>query len=218
MEQFDEPDHECAACAPRQGEPEAPRTRWSRRTMLQLGVAAGVGAAALRGVAPAFGAPERSSVGSIEHESASPSAAAVQAALPHQVNFPVPPIVTRAEWGANESLRKSGQSYNSFVEKIVVHHTVTPNNPSDPAATVRSVYEYDVSGVYIDIAYHFLIDAHGRIYEGRWARDYPAGVAHTGENVLHQSVQGAATLAHNPNTIAVAMLGRSPTSCRPRRR
>ena len=79
--------------------------------------------------------------------------------------------------GCNEALRKPGQSYDSVVEKIVVHHTVTPNNPSDPAAVVRSVYEYNVSGVYIDIAYHFLIDQNGRIYEGRWAQNYPAGCA-----------------------------------------
>ena len=64
---------------------------------------------------------------------------------------------------------------------------------------VRSVYEYNVSGEYIDIAYHFLIDQNGRIYEGRWARDYPAGVPHTGENAAHANVQGAATLGHNPH-------------------
>ena len=51
-----------------------------------------------------------------------------------QLNWPPPPIVTRAQWGCNEALRKPGQSYNTVVEKIVVHHTVTPNNPADSAA------------------------------------------------------------------------------------
>jgi hypothetical protein len=144
---------------------------------------------------PAFGAPA-TTVPALRPQS-----------LPQQLNWPVPPIVTRAQWGCNEALRKPGQSYDSVVEKIVVHHTVTPNNPSDPAAVVRSVYEYSVSGVYIDVAYHFLIDQNGRIYEGRWARDYPAGVPHTGENAEQANVQGAATYNHNPRTIAIAMLG-----------
>ena len=180
----------------------------SRRSLLQLGVAASVGAATAK-ISPAFGveAQTATAAASAEHEIDAPGAALTGAALPHQTSWPVPPIVTRAQWGCNEALRKPGQSYNSAVEKIVVHHTVTPNNPSDPAAVVRSVYQYDVSGEYIDIAYHFLIDQNGRIYEGRWARDYPAGVPHTGENDQHYSVQGAATLNHNPRTIAIAMLG-----------
>jgi len=210
MQHEDGLDHECEACdrardrAARdalatQSSQRAPVTR---RRLLQLGAAAGAGAAALR-VAPAFaGTP-----GAIEREVSPPGTALVQSSAPLQPNFPVPPIITRAEWGCNEGLRKPGHIYNSAVEKLVVHHTVTPNNPSNPAAVVNSVYEYDVNGVYIDICYHFLIDAQGRIYEGRWARDYPAGVPHTGENSAHQSVQGAATLGHNPRTISVAMLG-----------
>jgi hypothetical protein len=166
------------------------------------GAAAGAGAAALR-MTPAFA----ESPSQIEHEVSPPDAAVARPALTPQPNYPVPPIVTRAQWGANEAVRKPGQSYNSIVEKLVVHHTVTPNNPSNPAAVVKSVYDFDIGGVYIDICYHFLIDAQGRIYEGRWARDYPAGTPHTGENGAHQSVQGAATLGHNPNTISVAMLG-----------
>ena len=199
MEQRDGLRHECPACV---GTSESPAGEWSRRSLLRLGLAAGVGAATAR-ISPAFAG----SVGGADHEVAAPGAGRVRSALAQQPNYPVPPIVTRAQWGCDEALRKPGQSYDTVVEKIVVHHTVTPNNPSDPAAVVRSVYEYNVSGVYIDIAYHFLIDADGRIYEGRWARDYPAGAHHTGENSERQNVQGAATLGHNPRTIAVAMLG-----------
>ena len=182
----------------------------SRRSVLRLGLAAGAGAAAA-GVAPAFGA---SGIGPQPAGSAGSAPPLPRdadgndpASLPRRTNWPAPAIFTRAQWGCNEALRKPGQSYNSSVEKIVVHHTVTPNNPADPAAVVRSVYQYNVSGEYIDIAYHFLIDHHGRIYEGRWARDYPPGVPHTGEDAHGNNVQGAATLGHNPRTIAVAMLG-----------
>jgi N-acetylmuramoyl-L-alanine amidase len=199
MERSDGLHHACPACA---GAPALGGGAWSRRSLLRLGLVAGVGAATAK-ISPAFAR----AVGAVEGEVGAPGAALLHSALPQQPNFPAPSIVTRAQWGCNEALRKPGQTYNSLVEKIVVHHTVTPNNPSDPAAVVRSVYNYDVSGVYIDMAYHFLIDQHGRIYEGRWARDYPAGVPHTGENSAHANVQGAATLGHNPRTIAVAMLG-----------
>jgi hypothetical protein len=170
--------------------------------MLQLGLAAGVGAATVR-MSPAFGAAaaDLATPGSVHAPAIAPQPGA------QQLSWPVPTIVTRAEWGCNEALRKPGQSYDSVVEKIVVHHTVTPNNPPDPAAVMRSVYEYSVSGVYIDIAYHFLIDQNGRIYEGRWAQNYPPGAPHIGENSSRQNVQGAATLGHNPRTFAVAMLG-----------
>ena len=167
-----------------------------------MGLVAGAGAATLK-VSPAFAG----ALSPAESETGAPGAALPHTSRPPRPSWPPPPIVTRAQWGCNEALRKPGQSYNSIVEKIVVHHTVTPNNPTDPAAVVRSVYQYHVSGEYIDIAYHFLIDQNGRIYEGRWARDYPAGAPHIGENAAHASVQGAATLGHNPRTIAVAMLG-----------
>jgi hypothetical protein len=194
MEQHDGLRHECPTCASAPG--------WSRRSLLRLGLATGVGAAAAR-ISPSFA----STVTPADREVDAPGAAQPHTSRPAQTNWPVPPIVTRAQWGCNEALRKPGQSYNSVVEKLVVHHTATPSNPADPAAAVRSIYQYHVSREYLDIAYHFLIDQNGRIYEGRWARDYPAGVPHTGENAAHQSVQGAATLGHNPRTIAVAMLG-----------
>jgi hypothetical protein len=205
------PPDDCASCAhPPEPVVATPTTTtsgaWSRRSVLQLGlsagVAAGVGAAVTKS-GPAFA----EAIGAVEHEVSPPGAAQAYTSLPHRTNWPVPPIVTRAQWGCNEALRKPGITFNSDVEKLVVHHTVTPNNPPDPAAVVRSVYEYEISGVYLDVAYHFLIDADGRIYEGRWAQDYAPGAPHTGDNAQHLSVQGAATLGHNPRTISVAMLG-----------
>src|SRR5262249_21287683 len=121
--------------------------------------------------------------------------------------WPVPPIVTRAQWGADERLRKPGTEYDATVEKLIVHHTVTPNNPPNPAAVLRSIYQVAVSGVYIDVPYNWLIDQNGRIDEGRWARNYPAGVPHTGEAANGFNVRGAHALYHNPRTIGVAFMG-----------
>ena len=55
--------------------------------------------------------------------------------------------------------------------------TTSPTTPS----LCRGILANETSGEYIDIAYNWLIDPNGRIYEGRWAQDYPAGVPHTGE-------------------------------------
>ena len=122
---------------------------------------------------------------------------------------PQPDIVTRAEWGADESIRKNDQKY-APITKLFVHHTVTsPDGPDpDPAATVRAIYAYHVQGNgWDDIGYNFLVDAQGRVYEGRWARDYAAGEKPTGEDLNENGVVGAHVLNHNAGSAGVAMLG-----------
>jgi len=121
-------------------------------------------------------------------------------------NWPVPPIVTRAQWGANEALRKSGRIYDSTVVKFVVHHTGTPNDITDYAGLCRGILANETSGVYIDVAYNWLIDPAGRIYEGRWAQNYAPGAPHTGE-LNGANVRGAHAIYHNTNTIGIALMG-----------
>ncbi len=78
-----------------------------------------------------------------------------------------PVIISRAAWGANESLMTWAPEYRE-VRKFVVHHTATSNGDLDPAATVRAIYYYHaVTRGWGDIGYNYLIDAQGRIYEGR---------------------------------------------------
>jgi len=125
--------------------------------------------------------------------------------------WPVPPIVTRQQWGANEALRKGGQVYDWRVEKLVVHHTVTPTNPSNPAAVLRNIYTYSLNSGYIDLPYHWMIDHWGRIYEGRWAADYPAGAPHTGEK-NGRNVRGGHALNHNTRTVGIALMGTYTTT------
>src|SRR4051812_12277396 len=129
------------------------------------------------------------------------------AARRQDLSWPIPPIITRAEWGAAEHLRKAAPDYDTRVEKLVIHHTVTPNGPAHPDAVVRSIMAFHTSREYIDIAYNFLIDEHGHIYEGRWARNYPRGVAHTTESRWHRQVRGAHALRFNNRSIGIALLG-----------
>ena len=127
-------------------------------------------------------------------------------------------MVTRAQWGANEALRGGAPDYDSVVQKLIVHHTATPSNPSDPAAVMRSIYTHALDGgEYIDIQYNWLIDAQGRLYEGRWARDYPPGAPHTGE-LNNANVRGGHSLNHNSRTIGVSFIGTFTASSPTRRR
>jgi len=165
--------------------------RISRRTALQLGVGAGATTIA----APYLGRLPRAVFG------LGRGTAAVQ-----NPNWPVPPIVTRAQWGANEALRKPGQLYNNPVTKLIVHHTASPNDITDYPALLRSVLAYETSQEYIDVAYNWLIDPSGNIYEGRWAQDYAPGAPHTGEK-NGANVQGGHAIYHNVDSIGIALLG-----------
>ena len=120
----------------------------------------------------------------------------------------VPPrIITRQEWGADESLRSGTPEYAPIM-KMVVHHTATPNNPPDPAAVVRAILRDHTQGNgWNDIGYNFLIDAEGRVYEGRWARDYTAGEVHSGESGGGQGVVGAHAAGFNIGSVGIALLG-----------
>ena len=173
-------------------QPEQPR-RISRRVALQLGGAAGATA-----VAAPYLAHLRSERG-VDVSDA-------ELAIIRNPNWPAPGIMTRAQWGANERIREGGQIYDATVSKIVVHHTGTPNSVTDYPGLCRGIYANEVAGEYIDIAYNWLIDPLGRIYEGRWAMDYPAGVVHNGER-NGANVRGGHALYHNTQTIGIALMG-----------
>jgi hypothetical protein len=123
-----------------------------------------------------------------------------------------PTVVTRAQWGADESLRHGTPSFAPIV-RMDVHHTATANDDPDPAATIRAIYAFHTGSTasggrgWDDIAYNFLVDSTGRIYEGRYARTYAAGETPSGESLDGQGVIGAHTLSNNPGTVGVALLG-----------
>ncbi len=97
-----------------------------------------------------------------------------------------PTIRSRAQWGADESMRSGSPSYGQ-VSGGVIHHTVNANDYSqaDVPAILRSIYAYHtVSRGWSDIGYNFLVDRFGRIWEGRYG-----GIA--------RPVTGAHTLDYN---------------------
>lgn len=183
--------HPDASCPCSCANPFHPRRALHRRVLLATGVSAATAACAVQLLGPA------------------PAGAAgrlVRPALPgtHRLT---PRVVRRSDWGADEGLRRGPAQYDNRVSKLVVHHTATPNRPADPAEWLRRIYDFQVAGVYTDIAYHFLVDHRGRVYEGRYAREYARHEEPDGEDALGRSVRGAATGGFNVGTVAVALLG-----------
>ena len=81
-----------------------------------------------------------------------------------------PRIVSRADWGANESWR-SGKPDYAPVKMAFVHHTDSGNDytAAEAPAIMRGVYAYHTKSLHwSDVGYNFLIDRYGTIYEGRY--------------------------------------------------
>jgi uncharacterized protein with LGFP repeats len=111
----------------------------------------------------------------------------------------VPPrIINRAQWGADESMRRCGNPrYDAGVRAGIVHHTAGSNEyaPQDSAGIVRSIYEYHTRTLgWCDMAYNALVDKYGQVFEGR-----AGGV--------DRPVEGAHTGGFNHDTWGVAMMG-----------
>ncbi len=113
------------------------------------------------------------------------------------VGAPMPPIITRAMWGADESKRSGSTKYAGTIKAAFIHHTASTNNytPEEAAKQVRNLYQWFTKGLnYSDMAYNFLIDRFGRLYEGRGGG-------------MDQAVVGGHTAGFNVDTFAVSAIG-----------
>lgn len=127
-----------------------------------------------------------------------------------------PDIITRAEWGADESIRRRrGECRPSFypVQQLFVHHTVGTNNDPHPKATMRAIYRYHtVSQGWCDIGYNFVIAPDGRIFEGRHSRRFDPWEIHDSENRSGEAVQGAHVSSYNSGSVGVSLMGNYSTT------
>ncbi|OZF36849.1 cold-shock protein [Rhodococcus sp. 14-2483-1-1] len=108
-----------------------------------------------------------------------------------------PKVITRAQWGADESIRCATPTIDDFIGGATVHHTAGSNDysKSESAEIVRAIYAYHAQTLgWCDIGYNALVDKYGQIFEGR------AGG-------LDKPVQGAHAGGFNENTVGVAMMG-----------
>lgn len=117
-----------------------------------------------------------------------------------------PPIITRAQWGADESKRRGTPEF-AQIRRIILHHTATQNDDPDPAQRLRAIYQSHLNRNFNDIGYNFVVDHHGRIFEGRWARNYAPGEVHSGESTDGRGVIGAHSAGNNSGSVGIAILG-----------
>ena len=115
-----------------------------------------------------------------------------------------PRIVTREQWGANESWRSGSPTYTS-VKMAFIHHTDSGNayKAAEAPAIVRGVYAYHTKAMHwSDVGYNFLIDRYGVIYEGRYGG-------------MTRGVSGAQVLGFNTGSTGVSIIGTFTSSTPP---
>jgi len=122
-----------------------------------------------------------------------------------------PNIVTRAQWGADESWRDPSPRISNKIIAGFIHHTATTNSysPENGPAQMRSLYAYFTKSLkYADMGYNFLVDRYGVVYEGRAGCGRSAGSSCDGPS---RAVIGAHTAGMNDNTFAISAIGNFQT-------
>ena len=134
----------------------------------------------------------------------------------------IPQVISRAGWGADETVRfdangeeRWGRAYYPL-QKLVIHHTAGANSDPNPAATVRAIYRYHaVTQDWGDIGYQYLIDNAGRVYEGRYSREYWYSTNPTADDGSGLVVEGGHAYRSNPGTMGIALMGTYNTTAPP---
>ncbi|WP_051570904.1 peptidoglycan recognition protein family protein [Cryptosporangium arvum] len=153
------------------------------------------------------------------------TAAATRSATPLSTRTIGRPYLSRAAWGADESLRFKDDGTERFpadyypVQTVTVHHSAGINDDPDPAATMRAIY-YDqtITRDFGDFGYHLAIDETGRVYEGRWSGTDPFPVygGPLGEGGKPRMNNAAHVGGFNAGNVGIVLLGdftsRQPTA------
>jgi flagellar hook assembly protein FlgD len=108
-----------------------------------------------------------------------------------------PPMITRAGWHADESIRRAAPYYADSVHYAIVHHTAGSNSytKAQSASIVRAIELYHVQGNgWNDIGYNFLVDKYGQVFEGRYGG-------------MTRPVIGAHAEGFNTGSAGIALIG-----------
>ncbi|WP_010145808.1 N-acetylmuramoyl-L-alanine amidase, partial [Citricoccus sp. CH26A] len=108
-----------------------------------------------------------------------------------------PAIVTRAQWGANESVVQDWGRPSTRLKALYIHHTAGSNNYTKAGAyaQIRGIFTYHAVNLqWGDIGYQFLVDKFGTIYQGR-------------RGSIDAPVPGAQAGGFNTDTIGVSAMG-----------
>ncbi|MFD1830501.1 FG-GAP-like repeat-containing protein [Streptomyces desertarenae] len=161
---------------------------------------------ATSGSSPAVRTTEPAAAGTpAEDGTTSPSPTAAEPTVPPAPESTVtrPPIVSRAAWGADESMVEEPSGYlEDGIKAAFVHHTAledTNYSCSQSPAIVRSLMTFHIeSNGWNDLGYNFLVDKCGTIFEGR----------HGGVDL---PVHGAHTYGFNSYSTGIAVIGNYAT-------
>jgi N-acetylmuramoyl-L-alanine amidase len=108
-----------------------------------------------------------------------------------------PPIITRADWHADESIRRGAPYYADGIHLAIVHHTAGSNSytKAQSASIVRAIELYHVQGNgWNDVGYNFLVDKYGQIFEGRYGG-------------ITRPVVGAHAQGFNSGSVGISLIG-----------
>ncbi len=177
---------------------EAMWTGAARHVQVRAAGAAGA-PAALKNVRlvtldPALDASVLPTVGAALTERSLAPSAGVRAAA--RITGSRPAIVTRKQWGADESWRGSKPEY-AKVKMVFVHHTDSRNEyaQNEASAIMRAIYAYHTKSLgWSDIGYNFLVDRFGTIYEGHYGG-------------MTRGVVGAQVLGFNTGSVGISVIG-----------
>jgi uncharacterized protein with LGFP repeats len=114
----------------------------------------------------------------------------------HAAQAQLPPVVPRWQWAGTQCNPRRAPAYGT-VQMAFVHHTAGTNyySPRKSAAIVLAICRFHRNTRHWnDIAYNFLVDRYGQVFEGR------AGG-------IDQAVVGAHTQGYNSQATGIATLG-----------
>ncbi len=118
---------------------------------------------------------------------------------------PKPAVVSRAQWGADETWRCSAGRYTSTVQAAIVHHTAGVNSytKAESAGIVRGIYAYHTKTLgWCDLGYNVLVDKYGQVFEGR-------------SGGLEKPVLGSHATSWNTDTVGLSFMGNFETAAAP---
>lgn len=73
-------------------------------------------------------------------------------------------VISKSAWGG----RKTGTFEPHVPQRLTIHHTASGgSDPAGAPARIRGYQRYHMDQGWPDVAYHYLIDQAGRVYEGR---------------------------------------------------
>lgn len=107
-----------------------------------------------------------------------------------------PAFVSRAAWGADESLVRSTSAADRL-KAVVVHHTAGSNaySAQDSPQLIRGMLSYHTRTLgWADLGYNMLVDKYGQVFEGRGGG-------------LHRNIVGAHARGYNTGSFGISLLG-----------